>query len=126
MKQIGLVRSIDENIATVEIKRATACGENCAQCKGCSTSKSTVQVSNEINSKIGETVIIELSDSKILFAAFVVYIVPIILFIIGYAIFDIKIGILFFAVPFIILKILDKKIYKKYVGTVTKIIDRIK
>jgi len=125
MKQIGKVISINNSVATVQIKRATACGEKCSSCKGCSTINTTAIVNNQIGAKVGETVNFELDDNKILLAAFVVYIVPLFTFIFGYVAFNILYGLAFFIVPFIILKILDKKIVTKFTGKITKIIDRV-
>jgi len=123
MEQIGKILTIEDNYATVLIKRPTACGENCAMCKGCETSSQKAKVLNPINAKIGDTVKIELSTSKVLFASFAVYILPLIAFIIGYAAFDLFWGLIFFIVPFAALWTFDKKLAAKYTGTITTIID---
>ena len=125
MEQIGKVISINNGIATVQIKRATACCEKCSSCSGCLATNGSAIVNNQIGAKIGETVRFELDDNKILLAAFVVYIVPLFTFIFGYVAFNILYGIAFFVIPFVILKILDKKIAPKFTGKITKIIDHI-
>jgi len=70
------------------VERMSACGENCAHCaSGCSSKNiSTVVAANNISAAAGDEVVIKTKTSKILTAAFIVYIVPVFLFIIAYAI----------------------------------------
>jgi len=125
MEQIGRVISITNGIATVQIRRSTACGDKCASCGGCSATKGNAIVNNQLGAKVGETVRFELDDNKVLLCAFIVYIVPLFALIFGYVAFDILYGVAFFVVPFAILKVLDKKIAPKFIGKITKIIDHI-
>lgn len=125
MEQIGKVISITNGIATVQIKRSTACGEKCSSCGGCLATKGSAIVNNQLGAKVGETVRFELGDNKVLLLAFVVYIVPIFTLIFGYVAFGILFGVAFFVIPFVIFKILDKKIAPKFIGKITKIIDHI-
>ena len=125
MEQIGIVTKTNNGIATVQIKRSTTCGEKCSSCSGCSVTSQTSLVNNQIGATIGATVKFELDDRKVLLAAFIVYIVPLISLIAGYVAFGVVYGIVFFAIPFVILKILDKKLAINYIGKITKIIELI-
>lgn len=126
MDKIGTVIKLENNNAIVQVMRASACGENCAMCKGgCSQTKQTVSASNEMGALLGDKVKIELDDNKVLLAAFLVYILPLILLIIGYVIKGWQGAVIGFVIPFIILKALDKKNAKRYTATITKIWERL-
>ena len=73
--------------AEVEVLRGTACGGDCGSCEACHyTSKIRVEATNEIGAQPGDRVEIEARTSRILGAAVLVYVVPFVLFFIGYAI----------------------------------------
>jgi len=125
LEQIGIVTKTNNGIATVQIKRSSACGDKCSSCNGCSTTSQTALVNNQIGANVGEAVKFELDDSKVLLAAFFVYILPLFSLIAGFIAFGVFYGVAFFVIPFIMLKFLDKKITSKFTGKITKIIDRI-
>jgi sigma-E factor negative regulatory protein RseC len=85
-----VLKLLDHQKALVVVERMSACGENCAHCaSGCSSkNKSTVIAANNISAHAGDEVIIKTKTSKILTAAFIVYIVPVFLFIIAYMVTD--------------------------------------
>jgi sigma-E factor negative regulatory protein RseC len=73
--------------AEVEVLRGTACGDSCGSCEVCNyASKLRVEAKNPIYAQVGDRVEIETASSKVLGAAFLVYVVPFILFFIGYAV----------------------------------------
>lgn len=121
MDKIGTVIKVENTMAVVKVMRASACGENCAMCKGCTQTNQTVKANNEIGAAIGDKVRLELSDQKVLLAAFFVYIMPLVMFIIGYSIATWLGAIIGFVLPFVILKLLDKKSAKSYTANITKI-----
>lgn len=85
MKEIGTVESVNDNFAEVRIKRVSACGENCAQCKaGCKNGEMVVTAVNSIGAKNGEKVVLEMKTAYVFHAAFMVYILPLILFFAAY------------------------------------------
>ncbi|MCI5605668.1 MAG: SoxR reducing system RseC family protein [Clostridia bacterium] len=119
--------------AEVEITRSSSCGENCASCGLCPGRTAKVYAINDINAEIGDTVIIDMADGKVLGAAFLVYIVPLIILIIGYfagyAVFNsealgIIIGFLFMAVAFIVIIRVDRKIRRKYTPHIVSIVNK--
>lgn len=81
-----VIKIIDQSRAEVVVKRISACGENCASCGGgCGDNKTArVIASNRISAGVGDEVVIKTKTSSILKAAFVVYILPIILFLAAY------------------------------------------
>lgn len=90
MTNRGIITKIlDNNMAYVEVKRTSACGHDCASCKGCGDGAkiNTVIAKNDIGAGIYDEVIISASSNKILKGAMYVYIIPLILFFITYFIF---------------------------------------
>jgi len=81
MEQKGIVTQIIDDIAVVIVQRKSACGDNCAQCSGCETTNIQVTVKNPLNAEVGNTVQIESDSTKILIAAFLLYILPLIIII---------------------------------------------
>ncbi len=88
MTQDAVVTKVLNNgMAEVVVTRGTACGSNCGNCESCVfQSELKAFAKNTINAKRGEKVIIETLSSRIFGAAFLLYIVPFILFFIGYAV----------------------------------------
>jgi len=73
--------------AEVEVLRGTACGDDCGSCEVCHyASKIRVEARNAIGAAVGDKVEIETATSRVLGAAVLVYVVPFVLFFIGYAI----------------------------------------
>ena len=75
--------------AEVAVKRQSACGHDCSKCGGgCSelmvSSTVTVTASNPVRAMPGDTVRVESSTGGVLKAAVVVYLVPFLLFFLGY------------------------------------------
>lgn len=80
MRQLAIVEELFQDYALVNVKRATACGENCAMCKGgCETTTKTVRAQNLVGAKPGDNVVIEIADSSVLLGALAVYIMPVFL-----------------------------------------------
>ncbi|MBO4897341.1 MAG: SoxR reducing system RseC family protein [Clostridia bacterium] len=78
MEQTGFVLETEDGKALVRVKRATACGENCADCNLCGDKKIDRWVINEAGAQKGDTVLLFTKSSSILLMAFTAYIVPII------------------------------------------------
>lgn len=87
MKEEGFVKSTSDNICEVIIKRKTACGENCGSCKGaCKLKLQSVKARNDIGAKSGDYVAIEMDSKNVLLSAFLVYVLPLVLFLLSYEI----------------------------------------
>ncbi len=87
MTQSAVVkRIIDAQTAEVEVTRGTACGGNCASCGGtCSfRNKLLITCGNHIGATVGEHVTIASQTRRILGAATLVYILPLVTFLAAY------------------------------------------
>lgn len=88
MTQDAVVTRVFENgQAEVAVTRGTACGGNCGNCESCMFDNKVKTVANNlIDARPGEQVIIESKSSMVYSAVALVYIMPLALFLIGYAI----------------------------------------
>ncbi len=135
MLQTGIVQRIQpNNTAEVKIIRQSSCGDNCASCGLCPNRTSLVEAANDIHAAVGDTVIIDMTDKKILGAAFLVYIVPLIMLIAGYCIgdiffsreaFRILTGFAIMGISFMIIILIDKKMKHQYTHQIVKIINSL-
>ena len=88
MRETGIVKSVDGEFCTCATRRKSACGDNCATCKAvCSSREHIFTAKNTIGAKIGDTVIIEMPTSSVLKSAFLVYILPLLAFLLGFSYF---------------------------------------
>ena len=87
MTQDAIVyKCLPNNMAEVVVTRTTACGSNCGNCESCIfQSELKTLAKNSIKARPGQKVIIESKSSKIYKAAMLVYILPLILMVLGYA-----------------------------------------
>lgn len=134
MRNIGIVTELKNDIATIKVMRSSACGENCASCKGgCSSSGTYIEAVNSIGAEVGDRVVASVSDSTALVAAFVAYIIPlcaamvaaVVFYLIGYgeaavflsAIFGLLAGSL-------VSKYISARCSKKFSVSIVKILKR--
>ena len=81
MREEGFVKAVFGDNCEIIIKRKTACGENCASCKaGCEAREQVCVAENRIGANVGDRVLIEIESTKVLKSAFLVYILPILVF----------------------------------------------
>ncbi len=128
MNQTGRVRSVTPQKTVISVIRESACGESCASCSSKCSLKNT-EIVAETNPGInpGDTVIFEMAASKILFAAFLVYITPLIALLAGYLIsshigwgegVSVIVGVIAMIVWFFVVHFIDKKLKKYYKHTI--------
>lgn len=130
MKQTGRVLSVNKTTTVLSVIRQTACGDSCASCSAkCSLKDSRVVAQTVDGIEVGDTVVFEMAASKVLFAAFLVYITPIFMLLAGYFIgmslgADEGVsaigGILLMIVWFVIVHFIDKKLNKYYKHTIVQ------
>lgn len=78
MFSIGVVESLKGQNAVVNLTRSTACGD-CGACQmGKENLDRQVEALNLVGAKVGDFVTMEMEDGKVLKAAFLVYIIPLI------------------------------------------------
>ena len=87
MTQDAIVyKCLPNGMAEVVVTRTTACGSNCGNCESCIfQSELKTLAKNSIDARPGQKVIIESKSSRIYKAAMLVYILPMILMVLGYA-----------------------------------------
>lgn len=86
MKQTATVTALPgRGVAEVTVARQTACGHDCENCAGCGAQAGsfTVRARTDIDLSLGDRVEIY-SGQKVLSAAALVYLVPVVLFLAGY------------------------------------------
>ena len=87
MEQLVRVRQVNpDGTATVIHVRESACSGDCHKCSGCGAAKETVlfTADNPIGAAPGDLVKVESSTAPVLKAAAVLYLLPLILFFLGY------------------------------------------
>ena len=126
MRQSATVKKIvNHNIAEIEVTRQSACGHDCDKCgAGCGGSQRQVVLANawnKIGAQPGDHVQVEADNKKILGASTMVYVVPLILFFVFYAIGAVSpisayaavVGVLGFVVGILIAILYSKMLGKK-------------
>lgn len=87
MTQIATVEKIlPTGLAEVSVPRKSACGHDCEECAGCVVSGAAVRAfaRNPIGARPGDKVVIESSTKKLFSMMLVVYMLPLLLFLLGY------------------------------------------
>lgn len=122
MEQLVRVMKVhDGGTATVMHVRESACSGDCHKCSGCGAAKEAIilEARNELGAKAGELVKIESASGPVLKAAMVMYMVPMLLFFVGYAVGAVLwnmgalTGCLFFAASIALAVVYDRKVVKK-------------
>ena len=89
MTQQGTIKKLlTDDLAEVEVTRRSACGHDCAKCGGCGgmeTQTMYVTARNSAQANIGERVLVEGETGQVLGLAVLVYVLPLVLFFVGYA-----------------------------------------
>ena len=122
MQQLVRVRQVHpDGTATVIHIRESACSGDCHKCSGCGAAKEAIvlEAQNPIGAKPGDLVKVESETGPVLKAAAVMYMVPMILFFVGYALGEALrlsgawMGGVFFAVSIGLAVLYDRKVVKK-------------
>ena len=89
MTQVATVEKLlRDGRAEVAVRRQSACSHDCATCPGCGAGGQVVRAVAEdlVGVKEGDTVLLYSRDGAVLGAAAVVYLLPVVFFLAGYAI----------------------------------------
>lgn len=135
MKEAGKVVEIKGDEARLQFNRTSMCSK-CGAC-GMTAGKNTIIVSvkNSLNARIGDTVEIEFESGNVLTSSLIAYIFPLIMLFIGIwigysvpqSLFEIKdvmaaiLGLIFCALSFVILKILNPFLKRKFSNIYTMV-----
>ena len=80
-----VVKLLPHDMAEVAVTRSTACGGNCGSCGACIFQSELRAVArNRIGARPGQRVVIESRTATVFKAAALVYVMPLVLFFLGY------------------------------------------
>ncbi|MCD7947474.1 MAG: SoxR reducing system RseC family protein [Oscillospiraceae bacterium] len=84
-----VTRLLADGRAEISVKRQSACGHDCAKCGGGCAELTvmptvTVTAENPVRAAVGDSVSVESTTRAVLGAAAVVYLLPLVLFFVGY------------------------------------------
>ena len=122
MEQLVRVRDVyDNGTAQVICIRESACSGDCHKCSGCGAAKEAVLFSaaNPIGAGKGDLVKVESETGPVLKAAVVLYVIPLVLFFLGYYLgslwgnFGTLVSCLGFVLGVVIVVIYDRKVVRK-------------
>lgn len=88
MQQTVTVKDVKPNgKAVIQLQRMSACGHSCDGCHGCGAPNVilTVEANNPVAAGKGDKVLVESSNKTLYKAAVVVYLIPVVLFFLFYA-----------------------------------------
>lgn len=126
-KEAKVIALLPDYYAEVSVKRDSACGD-CSNCGGCNGGCIRIKVKNTLAASVGDTVLIETASSFVIALAAIVYILPILLFFVGYILGNllkaqsIILGIFSFFASAGIIILLNKKISGKIAYHMVKLI----
>ena len=121
MEQLVRVKeAFDDGTATVIHVRESACSGDCHKCSGCGAAKETIvlKAENPVGARRGDLVTLESATGPVLKAATVLYVVPMLLFFVGYFVGDAifgpgaLVGCLSFVAAIALAVLYDRKIGK--------------
>ena len=86
-QQVRVQKILDDGTAQVVLSRQNACSGDCHKCSGCGAVGQTLTVvaQNPIGACVGDGVIIRSKTAPVMKGALVLYILPLLLFFLGYA-----------------------------------------
>ncbi|MBO4938718.1 MAG: SoxR reducing system RseC family protein [Oscillospiraceae bacterium] len=84
---VRVKRTYDDGTAQVMHLRQSACSGDCHKCSGCGAAQETIflKAENPIGAEAGDVVTIRSESGPVLKAAAVMYVVPMVLFFLGYS-----------------------------------------
>ena len=122
MEQVVRVKETYSNgTARVLLIRESACSGDCHKCSGCGAAKEAVlfNAENPIGARRGDLVKVESDTGTVLKAAVVLYVLPLVLFFLGYYLgtlpgsFGALGGCLGFVLGIVLVVVYDRKVVKK-------------
>ncbi|WKY49004.1 SoxR reducing system RseC family protein [Eubacteriaceae bacterium ES3] len=84
MTKYGKIVAVKNGSAILQVPRSTACGDKCASCSShCNQGMIEIEVKNNLDAQIGDHVEVESATHMVLGAAFLVYLVPLVMMLLG-------------------------------------------
>ncbi len=87
MTQIATIeKDLGGGYAEISVPRKSACGHDCEECAGCGMTGAAIKAraKNGIGAQPGDKVVVESSTKKIFGVVALVYVLPVVLFLLGY------------------------------------------
>lgn len=119
-QKVKVRRILDNGTAQVVLVRESACSGDCHKCSGCGAAQETMmfEAENPIGAKPGDTVIVRSESGPVLRSALVLYMMPLVLFFLGYALGAVwgvgaLVGCLAFVVSIALVVVYDRKVQAK-------------
>ena len=87
MTQIATVEKLlPGGYAEISVPRKTACGHDCEECAGCGMTGAAIRAraKNDPGAAVGQKVVVESSTKKLLGVVALVYVLPVVCFLLGY------------------------------------------
>lgn len=87
MTQIATVEKLlPDGYAEISVPRKSACGHDCEECAGCGMTGAAIhaRARNDAGAQPGDKVVVESSTKKLLGVAALVYLLPVVGFLLGY------------------------------------------
>ncbi len=129
MEQVGFVKKVIGDKIELEVRRVSGCGSGCNSCSSsCEVAPHNIILPNKLNAKVGDFVEVKGEVGNILKYTFIVYMIPFAAVILGiilgnsyfknngysaYELLSFLTGIIFLALSYFIIKIIDNRISKK-------------
>ena len=120
MEKVGYVIAERNGKVILDLKRTGSCGDKCKTCKShCEIPSVQVEMDNVLNVKKGEFVEIGMNTTQLVKSAFIIYTIPLIMFvsgisisvkmlqargIINYEIYSLLIGVFVLAITYIVIR----------------------
>ena len=115
-----VLRLMDDGKAQVMVIRESACSGDCHKCSGCGAVQETLlfEAENPVGAKPGDLVVIRSESGPVLRSAAVLYMLPLVLFFLGYALgarwgIGALLGCLAFAASIALVVVYDRKVQAK-------------
>lgn len=87
MEKIGYVIAESNGKVILDLKRTGSCGDKCNTCKShCEIPSVQVEMDNVLNVKRGDFVEVGMNTTELVKSAFIIYTIPLIMFILGISI----------------------------------------
>ncbi|MDO5718543.1 MAG: SoxR reducing system RseC family protein [Tissierellia bacterium] len=142
MDKLGIVISEKNGMAKIAVNRTSGCGGGCKTCGGCDTPVMVVYLPNDVNAKPGDTVELSANNSRVVKFTIVLYLVPLIMFVLSlgisysfyrnagiakYELYSFITGIFGFLLSLLVLKLIDKKVGNQdsHMMKVNRIVNRL-
>ena len=85
MEKRGIVYRLEGAYAWIAYVRESACGSDCASCKGCESVDMTTRVFNDVDARIGDIVALEADAPRMARLSNMFYLIPFGFFLVGVA-----------------------------------------